>query len=158
MLDSFFQDLRFGARMLVKRPRFTLTILVVLALGIGANTAIFSIVNSVLLRPLPYHDASRLVEVSEIDRSNVFEAECHDGMLVEDEVSTLVRPIGDAPRVNANLARPITRKPCRQHQAVVKIGHEPEPFDERGPTGNIRQRRRRAPGHQIRLNVELVIG
>jgi putative ABC transport system permease protein len=65
MLDSFFQDLRFGARMLVKRPRFTLTILVVLALGIGANTAIFSIVNSVLLRPLPYHDASRLVEVSE---------------------------------------------------------------------------------------------
>ena len=64
MLDSFWQDLRFGARMLVNHPRFTMTILVVLALGIGANTTIFSIVNSVLLRPLPYHDSGRLVEVS----------------------------------------------------------------------------------------------
>jgi putative ABC transport system permease protein len=65
MIESFWQDVRFGARMLIKRPRFTITILVVLALGIGANTAIFSIVNSVLLRPLPYHDAERLVEISE---------------------------------------------------------------------------------------------
>lgn len=65
MLESFWRDLRFAARMLVKRPRFTVTILAVLALGIGANTAIFSIVNSVLLRPLPYHDSERLVEISE---------------------------------------------------------------------------------------------
>ncbi|HEU4769087.1 MAG TPA: ABC transporter permease, partial [Pyrinomonadaceae bacterium] len=65
MLESFWHDLRFGMRMLVKRPRFTITILVVLALGIGANTAIFTIVNSVLLRPLPYHEAERLVELSE---------------------------------------------------------------------------------------------
>jgi len=70
MLESFWQDLRFGARMLVKRPRFTITILVVLALGIGANTAIFSIVNSVLLRPLPYRNAQRLVEVSETAGTN----------------------------------------------------------------------------------------
>ena len=65
MLESFWHDLRFGMRMLVKRPRFTITILVVMALGIGANTAIFTIVNSVLLRPLPYHEAERLVELSE---------------------------------------------------------------------------------------------
>ena len=65
MLESFWQDLRFTARMLAKRPRFTVTILLVLALGIGANAAIFSIVNSVLLRPLPYHDSDRLVEISE---------------------------------------------------------------------------------------------
>src|SRR5689334_16747761 len=64
-LESFWQDLRFGARMLVKRPRFTITVLVVLALGTGANAAIFSVVNSVLLRPLPYHHSERLVEVSE---------------------------------------------------------------------------------------------
>ncbi|HEV2836940.1 MAG TPA: ABC transporter permease [Pyrinomonadaceae bacterium] len=70
MLESFWQDLRFGTRMLVKQPRFTITILVVLALGIGANTAIFSIVNSVLLRPLPYRNAERLVEVSETAGTN----------------------------------------------------------------------------------------
>ena len=65
ILESFWHDLRFAARMLVKRPRFTATVLVVLALGTGANAAIFSVVNSVLLRPLPYHDSERLVEVSE---------------------------------------------------------------------------------------------
>jgi len=60
-MNSIWQDARFGFRMLWKRPGFTSVALVVLALGVGANTAIFSVVNAVLLRPLPYPGAERVV-------------------------------------------------------------------------------------------------
>ena len=64
-MRALLQDLRFGARMLWKNPGFTLIVLLTLSLGIGANTAIFSVVNAVMLRQLPFKNADRLVRLRE---------------------------------------------------------------------------------------------
>ena len=76
-MGTLWRDLRYAARMLAKSPRFSITGAIILALGIGANTAIFDVVEAVLLRPLPYRDPAALVSVPELwdfrDRSAVFD-------------------------------------------------------------------------------------
>ena len=68
-MESFFQDIKYAIRGLLKSPGFSAVALIVLGLGIGANTAIFSVVNAVLLRPLPFRDADRLMTIWETNPS-----------------------------------------------------------------------------------------
>src|SRR5215510_9520632 len=67
-MQTLWQDLRFGARALLKKPVFTLIIVLTLALGVGANTAIFSVFNGIILKPLPYKDPDRMVNVRRSDK------------------------------------------------------------------------------------------
>src|SRR5215813_11716814 len=71
-MGHFFSELRHGLRLLFRNPGFALAAILVLALGIGANTAIFSIVNAAMLRPLPYDDASRLMQVWHVPPAKSF--------------------------------------------------------------------------------------
>jgi putative ABC transport system permease protein len=71
MLDVV-SDLRHGLRVLLRNPGFAATAVLLLALGIGANAAIFSVVNAVLLRPLPYQDSSRIMQIWHVPPAKSF--------------------------------------------------------------------------------------
>src|SRR5689334_7259464 len=68
-MDTLIKDLQYAIRGVLKRPAFTAIAVVTLGLGIGASTAIFSVVNSVMLRRLPYPNADRIVAIEEVDRA-----------------------------------------------------------------------------------------
>src|SRR6266550_1376664 len=76
-METLFKDLRYGIRSLLKRPGFTATAIITLALGIGANTAIFSLVNMVLLRSLPVDHPEQVVSVSPRGKGNAMLAFSH---------------------------------------------------------------------------------
>ena len=123
-MGNLLQDLRFGARMLLKNPGFTLIAIMTLALGIGANTAIFSVVNAVILRPLPYREPERLVAVFDnfhkmnLTRINVSVPEFYD---YQREAKSFEKLAAYA-NFNANLAGSDNRAPERLQ--ALGVTHE----------------------------------
>src|ERR1051326_1482394 len=69
-MESIIQDLRYGIRILVKSPAFTIVAILSLALGIGTNTTIFTLINSIFLQPLPVESPSQLMSVFTVDQRN----------------------------------------------------------------------------------------
>ena len=98
-LETLWQDLKFGARMLRKNPGFTAIAVLTLALGIGANTAVFSVVDTIVLRPLPYRDSGRLLLFNEVQPS--------DMLYRPDNLPSLIDHDRRYPNLFSNVARVI---------------------------------------------------
>ena len=127
-MESLRQDLRYGLRTLLKSPAFVLVSVLSLALGIGANTTIFSVINAVVLRPLPYTDPDRLVTVYETvpargqlrgwaSTANFLDWERQNLVFDQMELTTggphpvTLSGYGEAQRVGAGLGRTFPRGP-----------------------------------------------
>jgi putative ABC transport system permease protein len=133
-MGNLLQDIRFGARMLLKHPGFTLIAVITLALGIGANTAIFSVVNAVILRPLPFREPDRLIALFDnfpkqnLTRINISVPEFAD---YQKEAKSLEK-LSAYVSFNANLAAADNREPERlqglaiTHELFDLLGVSPQ--------------------------------
>ncbi len=86
-LEDCIQDVRYGVRILARSPGLTLAVIVSLALGIGANTAIFSVVDAAVFRPLPYRDPNQLVDIIQVEHRGTSEQVSFGGMMIRDELA-----------------------------------------------------------------------
>ncbi len=120
-LDALLRDLRYAIRALARTPLFSVTVVLTLALAIGANSAVFSALDAVLLRPLPFPDGDRLMElrqrVDATSESNIAPVRLEDWARLNDTFSAITGLIGDDPRgklANASI-RPLATNTTAQN-------------------------------------------
>src|SRR5215472_1243637 len=148
-LESWLQDLRFGLRVLRKAPGFSAIAILTLALGLGATTAIFSIVNAIVLRPLPYKDSERLVNVwtnspmfpdfnlgeSKPDFDDIkSQAHAFETMAMYRPVDMTLSGGGDPEQVSAVQVTPGF---LDLFSVRPELGRDIEPDDEQGTSGSV---------------------
>src|SRR5579859_543963 len=102
-IENVFQDIRFGARQLRKNPGFTIVAALTLALGIGANTFVFSVLNQVYLQPLPFHEPARLVRIAILGKARDFQKLSFPEFLYVRDNSTTLNSVSAVQAAGMNL-------------------------------------------------------